>query len=248
MEARLRGCPKEKNRTFTIKPVGFKDALEVTVHFACGCDCEATAQPESPLCNQGNGTYECGVCQCHPGRLGDRCECADGDYRPSDQGNCSPKAEDAICNGRGNCVCGQCSCHTSGFGKVWGKYCECDDFNCLRFKGEICSGEWIDTLLCLSRRQPCWFQGDSHVGFFYHMFFSALLINTSRQVVFVTFILSVCFRVGGFGRLMVLAGFSRKEEMSISLEHVHNASVDLYPDLSLSLSTVKDGTLFSMFA
>uniref|UniRef100_A0A674C927 Integrin beta n=1 Tax=Salmo trutta TaxID=8032 RepID=A0A674C927_SALTR len=140
VEARLRGCPKEKNRTFTIKPVGFKDALEVTVHFACGCDCEATAQPESPLCNQGNGTYECGVCQCHPGRLGDRCECADGDYRPSDQGNCSPKAEDPICSGRGNCVCGQCSCHTSGFGKVWGKYCECDDFNCLRFKGEICSG------------------------------------------------------------------------------------------------------------
>uniref|UniRef100_A0A673XFA2 Integrin beta n=1 Tax=Salmo trutta TaxID=8032 RepID=A0A673XFA2_SALTR len=140
VEARLRGCPKEKNRTFTIKPVGFKDALEVTVHFACGCDCEATAQPESPLCNQGNGTYECGVCQCHPGRLGDRCECADGDYRPSDQGNCSPKPEDPICGGRGNCVCGQCSCHTSGFGKVWGKYCECDDFNCLRFKGEICSG------------------------------------------------------------------------------------------------------------
>uniref|UniRef100_A0A8C7K3S2 Integrin beta n=1 Tax=Oncorhynchus kisutch TaxID=8019 RepID=A0A8C7K3S2_ONCKI len=140
VEARLRGCPKEKNHTFTIKPVGFKDALEVTVHFACGCDCEATAQPESPLCNQGNGTYECGVCQCHPGRLGDRCECADGDYRPSDQGNCSPKPDDPICSGRGNCVCGQCSCHTSGFGKVWGKYCECDDFNCLRFKGEICSG------------------------------------------------------------------------------------------------------------
>ncbi|CAB1341692.1 unnamed protein product [Coregonus sp. 'balchen'] len=140
VEARLHGCPKEKNRTFTIKPVGFKDALEVTVHFACGCDCEAAAQPESPLCNQGNGTYECGVCQCHPGRLGDRCECADGDYRPSDQGNCSPKAEDPICSGRGNCVCGQCSCHTSGFGKVWGKYCECDDLNCLRFKGEICSG------------------------------------------------------------------------------------------------------------
>uniref|UniRef100_A0A4W5N8M7 Integrin beta n=1 Tax=Hucho hucho TaxID=62062 RepID=A0A4W5N8M7_9TELE len=140
VEARLRGCPKEKNRTFTIKPVGFKDALEVTVHFACGCDCEATAQPESPLCNQGNGTYECGVCQCHPGRLGDRCECSDGDYRPSDQGNCSPKAEEPICSGRGNCVCGQCSCHTNGFGKVWGKYCECDDFNCLRFKGEICSG------------------------------------------------------------------------------------------------------------
>ncbi|KAM6957591.1 integrin beta-3-like [Aplochiton taeniatus] len=140
VEAKLRGCPKEKTRTFTIKPVGFKDALEVTVEFACGCGCEAQAQEKSSLCNQGNGTYECGVCQCHPGRLGPHCECAEGDYRPSDQGNCSPNPDSPVCNGRGDCLCGQCSCHSTDFGKIWGKYCECDDFNCLRFKGELCSG------------------------------------------------------------------------------------------------------------
>uniref|UniRef100_A0A7N8XYW3 Integrin beta n=1 Tax=Mastacembelus armatus TaxID=205130 RepID=A0A7N8XYW3_9TELE len=137
VEAQLRSCPKEKSRTFTIKPLGFKDSLEVTVDFACSCNCEA--QANSPLCSNGNGTYECGVCQCHQGRLGPRCECSVEDYSPSDDVNCIPKPGSPICNGRGDCLCGQCSCHANEFGQVWGKYCECDDFNCLRFKGALCS-------------------------------------------------------------------------------------------------------------
>uniref|UniRef100_A0A3Q2FTD8 Integrin beta n=1 Tax=Cyprinodon variegatus TaxID=28743 RepID=A0A3Q2FTD8_CYPVA len=140
VEAQLRSCPIEKNRTFTIKPLGFKDSLEVTVDFACNCDCEATAVPNSPVCSDGNGTYECGICQCHPGRLGPRCECHLDEYSPSDDANCLPKSDSPICSGRGDCLCGQCSCHSSEFGQIWGKYCECDDFNCLRFKGALCSG------------------------------------------------------------------------------------------------------------
>ncbi|XP_056143499.1 integrin beta-3-like [Lampris incognitus] len=140
VEARLRGCPKEKkSHTFTIKPLGFKDALEITIDFACGCDCESRAEADSPFCNHGNGTYECGMCQCHPGRLGPHCECSEGDYRPSDDVNCSPKNDTPICSRRGDCVCGQCSCHRNDFGEVWGKYCQCDDFNCQRFKGKLCS-------------------------------------------------------------------------------------------------------------
>lgn len=143
MEAQLRGCPKEKSRTFTIKPLGFKDALEVTVDFACSCDCEASAEANSSVCTNGNGTYECGVCECHPGRLGPRCECSVEDYSPSDDANCIPKAGGPLCSGRGDCLCGQCSCHANEFGQVWGQYCECDDFNCLRYKGALCSSECI---------------------------------------------------------------------------------------------------------
>ncbi|XP_074512312.1 integrin beta-3a [Sebastes fasciatus] len=139
VEAMLHGCPKEKSHTFTIKPRGFKDALEVTVDFACGCDCEAEAEANSPLCSNGNGTYECGVCQCHEGRLGPHCECSVGDYSPSDDVNCILKTGGRICSGRGDCLCGQCSCHANDFGQVFGKYCECDDFNCPRFKGALCS-------------------------------------------------------------------------------------------------------------
>lgn len=139
VEAQLRSCPKDKSRTFTIKPLGFNDALEVTVDFACSCDCEASAEANSSVCTNGNGTYECGVCQCHPGRLGPRCECSVEDYSPSDDANCIPKAGGPLCSGRGDCLCGQCSCHANEFGQVWGTHCECDDFNCLRYKGALCS-------------------------------------------------------------------------------------------------------------
>ncbi|XP_060757878.1 integrin beta-3a [Neoarius graeffei] len=140
VEAKLRGCPKEKNHTFIIKPLGFKDTLHVTVEFACNCSCQDSAQPASPACHNGNGTLECGVCLCDPGRLGQQCECTEAEYKPTDTGSCKPSGGTAICSGRGDCVCGQCSCYSNEFGKVWGKYCECDDFSCIHFKGQLCSG------------------------------------------------------------------------------------------------------------
>ncbi|KAJ8364528.1 hypothetical protein SKAU_G00133590 [Synaphobranchus kaupii] len=140
VEARARGCPQEKRKTFTLKPVGFKDSLQITVDFECECGCQAQAEPDSPECNHGNGTYECGICLCHHGRLGPRCECAEGDYSPTEQDNCSPAPDAAVCSGRGDCICGQCICHSKRLWQGVGKLCECDDFNCLRYKGELCSG------------------------------------------------------------------------------------------------------------
>ncbi|XP_030649159.1 integrin beta-3a [Chanos chanos] len=140
VEARLVGCPKQRRSTFTLKPLGFKDTLQVTVDFQCNCGCQDDAQPASPACHYGNGTFECGMCLCDPGRLGPRCECSEAEYSPSQQDVCSRAEGEPVCGGRGDCVCGQCSCHVSSFGKVWGKYCECDDFSCVRFKGELCSG------------------------------------------------------------------------------------------------------------
>uniref|UniRef100_A0A8I5ZYC1 Integrin beta n=1 Tax=Rattus norvegicus TaxID=10116 RepID=A0A8I5ZYC1_RAT len=140
IEAKVRGCPQQKEQSFTIKPVGFKDSLTVQVTFDCDCDCQAFAQPLSPRCNNGNGTFECGVCRCDQGWLGSMCECSEEDYRPSQQEECSPKEGQPICSQRGECLCGQCVCHSSDFGKITGKYCECDDFSCVRYKGEMCSG------------------------------------------------------------------------------------------------------------
>lgn len=140
IEAKVRGCPQQQEKSFTIKPVGFKDSLTVVVNFECNCTCEEHAEPDSPACHQGNGTFECGVCRCSPGRLGSRCECSEEEYSPTQQDNCSPGPGQPLCSQRGECLCGQCVCHASGFGKVTGKYCECDDFSCVRFKGEMCSG------------------------------------------------------------------------------------------------------------
>ncbi|XP_076853299.1 integrin beta-3a [Brachyhypopomus gauderio] len=138
VEVKLRTCPKDKTRTFVLKPLGFKDTLQVTVDLACDCACEGSAQPASPAC-QSNGTLDCGVCLCDSGRLGPRCECTEDEYKPTEADHCSPAPQAPVCGGRGDCVCGQCSCHSSDFGKVWGKYCECDDFNCIRSRGLLCS-------------------------------------------------------------------------------------------------------------
>ncbi|XP_011817956.1 PREDICTED: integrin beta-3 [Colobus angolensis palliatus] len=140
IEAKVRGCPQEKEKSFTIKPVGFKDSLIVQVTFDCDCACQAQAEPNSRHCNNGNGTFECGVCRCGPGWLGSQCECSEDDYRPSQQDECSPREGQPVCSQRGECLCGQCVCHSSDFGKITGKYCECDDFSCVRYKGEMCSG------------------------------------------------------------------------------------------------------------
>ncbi|XP_053219661.1 integrin beta-3 [Podarcis raffonei] len=140
IEAKVRGCPAEPQKTFTIKPVGFEDSLTVQVNFDCDCRCQKFAKPDSDVCSNGNGTFECGMCRCHPGRLGTQCECSEEEYSPSQQDNCSPRQGQPACNQRGECICGQCVCYSSDFGKISGKYCECDDFSCVRFKGELCSG------------------------------------------------------------------------------------------------------------
>lgn len=113
----------------------------MTVDFACNCSCQDSAQPASPACHNGNGTLECGVCLCDPGRLGPHCECSEVDYKPTDTDSCEHTPGAAVCNGRGDCVCGQCNCHSKDFGKIWGKFCECDDFSCIHSKGQLCSGE-----------------------------------------------------------------------------------------------------------
>ncbi|XP_075440495.1 integrin beta-3 isoform X2 [Ascaphus truei] len=169
IEAKVRGCPNEREKTFTIKPVGFKDTLTVIVRFQCDCECQKDEVPFSPQCNGGNGTLSCGVCSCHAGWLGPHCECSEEEYNPSHQDRCSPRVGAPPCSRRGECVCGQCVCHNNDFGKVWGTFCECDNFSCLRYKGEMCSGhgqcscgdcncesDWTgDYCNCTSRTDTC---------------------------------------------------------------------------------------------
>ncbi|XP_023691452.1 integrin beta-3-like isoform X1 [Paramormyrops kingsleyae] len=140
VELQARGCPAEKTKTFTLKPIGFRDALQVAVNFECDCGCQKLAQPDSPVCSQGNGTYECGVCQCLPGRLGPHCECAQDQYKATSQDDCSAKPGEPVCSGRGDCMCGQCSCYSRGYGNIYGQYCQCDDVSCPLYKGKLCSG------------------------------------------------------------------------------------------------------------
>ncbi|KAM9342952.1 integrin beta-5 isoform 2-T2 [Pholidichthys leucotaenia] len=136
-----RSCPPRSatDQSFTIKPVGFKDRLEVAVDYLCDCGCSRTAQTNSNICSS-IGTYQCGICQCEPGYLGARCECQEGDASSMYFSACREAEGKQLCSGRGECSCNQCVCYESEFGKIYGSYCECDDFSCARHKGVLCSG------------------------------------------------------------------------------------------------------------
>ncbi|CAN9498598.1 unnamed protein product [Ophioblennius macclurei] len=135
-----RSCPPAgADHTFTIKPVGFRDRLEVEVDYLCGCTCSQTARVNSSACSAA-GTYQCGTCRCDPGYLGARCECQEGDSSTSHLSACREAEFKQVCSGRGECSCSQCLCYESEFGKIYGVFCECDDFSCPRHKGVLCSG------------------------------------------------------------------------------------------------------------
>ncbi|XP_075687137.1 integrin beta-5 [Rhinoderma darwinii] len=154
VSALARSCPPPGvHDTFTIKPVGFRDALEVAVTYNCSCRCSQHVESDRGKCS-GNGTYSCGMCDCDAGFLGALCECGEEDDSSDVSLNtCRESDSHTVCNGRGRCICGLCSCYDSEFGRISGSYCQCDDFSCARFKGVLCSGK------VLHRRRlslSCW--------------------------------------------------------------------------------------------
>ncbi|KAM4630011.1 integrin beta-6 [Polymixia lowei] len=138
VSVKLTGCLPGV-RHFFLKPVGFQDSLELDLESLCSCDCRRSSEANSSLCVHGQGAAECGVCTCQPGYVGPRCACSEETSQSSD---CRPAAaaEAELCSGQGECYCGQCVCHASSFGRVYGPYCECDDYSCVRFRGELCGG------------------------------------------------------------------------------------------------------------
>ncbi|KAF7667920.1 hypothetical protein LDENG_00041540 [Lucifuga dentata] len=132
----LTGCLSGE-RHFSMKSVGFQDSLEVDLESLCSCDCLQPPETNSSRCTPGQGAFQCGVCVCQPGFLGAQCECNE---ERSLMSNCLATEEAELCSGQGECYCGQCVCHASSFGRIYGPYCECDNYSCVRFRGELCGG------------------------------------------------------------------------------------------------------------
>ncbi|KAL2774605.1 integrin beta-6 isoform c precursor [Daubentonia madagascariensis] len=125
----------ERSRHIIIKPVGLGDALEILVSPECNCNCQKEVEVNSSKCHNGNGSFQCGVCACNPGHMGPRCECGE-DMLSTD--SCKESPDHPSCSGRGDCYCGQCICHLSPYGNIYGPYCQCDNFSCVRHKGLLC--------------------------------------------------------------------------------------------------------------
>lgn len=132
----LPNCER-RSRHIILKPVGLGDALEILVSPECSCDCQKEVEVNSPKCNNGNGSFQCGVCTCNPGHMGHHCECGEDTLSTE---SCKAAPELPSCSGRGDCYCGQCVCHLSSYGNIYGPYCQCDNFSCVRHKGLLCGG------------------------------------------------------------------------------------------------------------
>ncbi|XP_072041175.1 integrin beta-1-A-like [Amphiura filiformis] len=135
---------------FYVKPYGLKDALVIATEVICSCECEEKGIPNSDLCSDGNGTFACGVCYCNPNRYGKECECDVESGTGEGYENCRSSNSTLICSGRGECYCGECQCFLRQNPKevISGPFCECDNFSCDRYEGEICGGPKRGKCIC----------------------------------------------------------------------------------------------------
>lgn len=81
--------------------------------------------------------------RCDEGFTGQTCECkTQGRSSQELESRCRKDNSSVVCSGLGDCVCGQCVCHASDVPerRVYGQFCECDNFNCERYKGQVCGG------------------------------------------------------------------------------------------------------------
>ncbi|KAJ8375991.1 hypothetical protein SKAU_G00065710 [Synaphobranchus kaupii] len=137
-------CPKQgQSETIKIKPFGFTEEVEIILNFICECSCQTDGEKLSPLCHNGNGTFECGACRCYEGRIGRQCECSTEEVNSDDMdASCRRDKGTDICSNNGDCVCGTCECKKKKNPKkrYSGRFCECDNFNCDRSNNKLCGG------------------------------------------------------------------------------------------------------------
>ncbi|XP_032787679.2 integrin beta-PS isoform X1 [Daphnia magna] len=172
----VKSCPRRSNFEEVIEffPVGVNEVVTVGLDVICQCPCEGKDQSTTRSECSGAGQYMCGYCVCDPDFSGSSCECEGGNARkpnplakgckPPHQGNTSSFPN---CSGRGSCICdAACNCHSPPGRKVWGDYCECDDFACpvSPINEQVCSGPEQGTCPCngggVCECKPGW-QGNS---------------------------------------------------------------------------------------
>ncbi|RMC05095.1 hypothetical protein DUI87_18277 [Hirundo rustica rustica] len=126
----MKGCHTTGGRKYAIlKPIGFNETAIVNVQQSCACQYGDSTGHKRVWADE---TSDSRQSQCS----GNNCS-SNRDTLPSEK--CRQHQDQPICSGQGNCIDGKCFCYKNKLGKVYGKYCEMDDFSCPYHQGNLCS-------------------------------------------------------------------------------------------------------------
>ncbi|XP_069814910.1 integrin beta-8 [Dendropsophus ebraccatus] len=125
-------CDVEGGHNYIVlKPIGFNETAKVKIHRSCTCQCNSLLRRKDKC-----------VTEVHPDCPGVPCRdsnCSSGEKEHQSE-NCKQSPSESVCSGRGRCLCGKCYCSKTKLGKIYGKYCEIDNFSCPYNLGKLCSG------------------------------------------------------------------------------------------------------------
>ncbi|XP_063095306.1 integrin beta-8 isoform X2 [Cavia porcellus] len=128
----MKNCDVTGGKNYAIiKPIGFNETTKIHIYKSCSCQCEDHKRPRRKCVDETLLDSKCWQC--------DESDCRLEEDRFLSE-SCKPQKDQPACSGRGVCVCGKCVCHRTKLGKVYGKYCEKDDFSCPYHHGNLCAG------------------------------------------------------------------------------------------------------------
>lgn len=136
----MKGCDTSGGRKYAVlKPIGFNETAIINVQKSCGSQYGDSARQKRVWADETSSDGKqshCSDSNCSSNR----------DVVPSER--CRQHQDQPICSGQGNCIDGKCFCYKNKLGKVYGKYCEMDDFSCPYHQGNLCSGKLQSFCLC----------------------------------------------------------------------------------------------------
>lgn len=128
----MKECSTTAKRKYVmLKPIGFNESTRVNIHTRCACQKEDSLKHKRILADEMSLDSEASSCK---GSI-----CHSDNELSSEQ--CKMQKDHPVCNRQGNCVNGKCICYKTKLGRVYGKYCEKDDFSCPYHLGTMCAGK-----------------------------------------------------------------------------------------------------------
>ncbi|POI28904.1 hypothetical protein CIB84_007346 [Bambusicola thoracicus] len=128
----MKGCDTTGGRKYAIlKPIGFNETTIINVQKSCACQNGDNAKPKRVWADEifpDGKQPHCSDSSCSYSR----------ETLPSEE--CRQHQDQPICSGQGDCIEGKCFCYKNKLGRVYGKYCQMDDFSCPYHQGNLCSG------------------------------------------------------------------------------------------------------------